>query len=109
MNVYEKAWSALEAADRKAGRAARCVRPDKVPHLLLDEWTCAHAAAKRAADSAVAESADVQKMQRLVDKAAESASLRGYAKAVAARVATAEAVWSVAYGRAMPKKFKERP
>jgi hypothetical protein len=104
--LYEKAWKALDDADARAARAHEILTPLDKRFFGRDEneWTCAHVAAKAVADDAVSTSAAVAKLQRLVDKAEND---REYAKAVAARIATAQAIWAVAYGRAMPKKYRK--
>jgi hypothetical protein len=104
--VYNRARKALEDADNRVARAPVVLTPSDKGFLGLDEneWLCAHVTAKAVADEAVLTSEAVNKLQRLVNKARTD---REYAKAVAARIETAWAVWATAYGRAMPNKFRK--
>jgi hypothetical protein len=125
---YNRAWEILEAADIRMGRAIDIVayHPARLepgftkppsqaladsharawPEHRVEERLRDDRKARLAALAAVEDSNLVKAARKLSDVARDSASLRDYAKAVAARIATEDSVWAVAYGRAMPRKWR---
>jgi hypothetical protein len=128
MAHYSKALKLLDAADVRHGRARHIVAFDparlhanftkpasqEAAASYARRWNDARRArwehddreARATAREAVEASPAVLTARRLADGLRDNpAKLRAFAKAAAARIATEDAVFAQAYGRAMPKEW----
>jgi hypothetical protein len=99
--AYDRAWATLEDADERIAEAHEIQR-----YPADERWIAADRKARLKALAAVEDSRVVAEARRLAHNLRDRGPLRDYGKAVAARIAIEEAVWTVAYGRAMPKEWR---
>lgn len=107
--MYERARKYLEDADARLERAPDWVVPHDTTAAARAYWTDDRKArwdtidflARLIANHTAATSDAVDRCARLAAKADAAGDHRAYAKACAARIAMAHAVWSEAYGRYM--------
>lgn len=99
--AYDRAWATLEDADERIAEAHE-IRI----HPTDKRWIAADRKARLKALAAVEDARIVTEARRLAHNLRDRGPLRDYAKAVAARIEIERAVWTVAYGRAMPREWR---